>query len=180
MKGCENISKSMGRWLDGELSAAESESMRAHVAECADCAEARRKLEKLQGALAAALIAEAKDIEFEPFWRAVRLRIAEKRAWHADALDWVRGWFTRSRAAWAVPALIALLLAAASLDSYFPGWRGGAGRNAFAAVDSIDAHGRSVALLREYDTKTTVIWLYEDQEGENEAAEEPTSPGPAF
>jgi len=49
-----------------------------------------------------------------------------------------------------------------------------------AAVDSIDAHGRNVALLREYDSKTTVIWLYEDQEGENETAEEPPPPGPAF
>lgn len=179
MKDCERIKESMGRWLDGELGPAASESMRAHVAECADCVATRRKLEKLQRALAGALMTQAKDIEFEPFWRAVRLRIAEKRAWHEDALDWARGFFTRSRAAWAVPALIALLLAVASLESYFPGWRGG-GRNAFATVDSIDAHGRSVALLREYDTKTTVIWLYEDQEGENEAAEEPTPPGPAF
>ena len=180
MKGCENINESMGRWLDGELTPAESESMRAHIAECSDCAEARRKLEKLQRTLAGVLMTEAKDIEFEPFWRAVRSRIAEKRAWHEGTLDWARGWCTRSRAAWAVPALIALLLGVASLESYFPGWRGGAGRNAFAAVDSIDAHGRSVALLREYDTKTTVIWLYEDQEGENETAEDTAPPGPAF
>jgi len=180
MKDCENISESMGRWLDGELSPAESESIRAHVAQCADCGEAQRKLEKLQLALEGALMAESKSIEFEPFWRAVQLRIAEKRAWYEDALDWSRGLFTASRAAWAIPALIALLLAVASLESYFPGWRGGAGRNAFAAVDSIDAHGRNVALLREYDSKTTVIWLYEDQEGENETAEEPPPPGPAF
>ncbi len=38
----------------------------------------------------------------------------------------------------------------------------------FASVESIDAHGRNVALLREDETKTTVIWLYQNQEGENE------------
>jgi hypothetical protein len=78
-----------------------------------------------------------------------------------------------------VPAVIVLLLAVVSLESYLPGWRG-AGRNAFATVESIDAYGRNVALLREYDTKTTVIWLYQDQEGENEAAEETAPSGPAF
>jgi hypothetical protein len=34
--------------------------------------------------------------------------------------------------------------------------------------------------LRENESKTTVIWLYEDQEGENEVAEEPSKSGPAF
>jgi hypothetical protein len=87
----------------------------------------------------------------------------------------MRGVLPASRLAWVVPAVIALLLAGVSLESY---WRGG--RNAFATVESIDAYGRNVALLREYDTKTTVIWLYQDQEGENEAAEESAPSGPAF
>ena len=37
-----------------------------------------------------------------------------------------------------------------------------------------------VALLREDDSKTTVIWLYQNQEGDDEAAEETPQPGPAF
>ena len=115
--------------------------------------------------------------ESSPFWRAVQLRINEKRPWYQDALDWMRGVLPASRLAWVVPAVIGLLLAGVSLESY---WRGGAGRNAFATVESIDAYGRNVALLREYDTKTTVIWLYQDQEGENESAEETAPSGPAF
>lgn len=180
MKQCESIRESMERWLDGELSSTESDSVRDHVAGCVECSEAQRRLEKMQRVLKGALASEAQKIEFGPFWRAVQLRIAEKRAWYQDALDWARSEFTASRAAWAIPAVIALLLALVSLESYFPGWRGGAGRNAFATVESIDAYGRNVALLREYDTKTTVIWLYENQEGENEAAEETAPSGPAF
>jgi len=179
MNGCEDKTASIERWLDGELSGAESESLRAHLAACAECSEARRRLEKLQSALTGVLLAEAQRVDFAPFRRAVQLRVNEKRPWHQEALDWMHDAFPVSRAAWVVPALIVLLLAVVSLESYLPGWRG-AGRNAFATVDSIDAYGRNVALLREYDTKTTVIWLYQDQEGENEGAEETAPAGPAF
>jgi len=179
MNGCENKIGAIERWLDGELSGAEAESLRAHVAGCAECGEARRRLENIQQSLQSALRAEARRLELQPFWRAVQLRIDEKQPWHRAALERLRGAVPASRAAWAVPALIALLLAAVSLESYIPFWRG-AGRNSFATVESIDAYGRNVALLREYDTKTTVIWLYQDQEGENEAAQETAPSGPAF
>ena len=175
MNGCEDKVALIERWLDGELSGAESESLRVHMAACAGCSEARRRLEKLQSTLTGVLLSEAQRVDFMPFWRAVQLRINEKRPWYQDALDWMRGVLPASRLAWVVPAVIALLLAGVSLESY---WRGG--RNAFATVESIDAYGRNVALLREYDTKTTVIWLYQDQEGENEAAEETAPAGPAF
>ena len=174
MNVCEDKVASIERWLDGELSGAESESLRVHMAACAGCSEARRRLEKLQSTLSGALLSEAQRVDFMPFWRAVQLRIDEKRSWYQDALDWMRGVLPTSRLAWVVPAVIGLLLAGVSLESY---WRGG--RNAFATVESIDAYGRNVALLREYDTKTTVIWLYQEQEGENEAAETAPS-GPAF
>jgi len=175
MNGCEDKVASIERWLDGELSGAESESLRVHMVACAGCSEARRRLEKLQSTLTDVLLSDAQPVDFMPFWRAVQLRINEKRPWYQDALDWMRGVLPASRLAWVVPAVIALLLAGVSLESY---WRGG--RNAFATVESIDAYGRNVALLREYDTKTTVIWLYQDQEGENEAAEETAPSGPAF
>jgi len=177
MNGCEDKIASIERWLDGELSGAESESLRVHMASCAGCSETRTRLEKLQSTLTGVLLSEAQRVDFMPFWRAVQLRVNEKRPWYQDALDWMRGVLPASRVAWVVPAVIVLLLAGVSLESY---WRGGAGRNAFATVESIDAYGRNVALLREYDTKTTVIWLYQDQEGENEAAEESAPSGPAF
>jgi hypothetical protein len=180
MTGCENISESIGRWMDGELSFAESEAAREHVLTCADCSEARRQLEKLDATLKSVLAAEAARVDFAPLWRGVQSRINRKRAWYEDLLDWSRGLLAAPRVAWAVPAVIALLLGLFTLDSYWSGrWFGGS-RNSFAAVDSIDAHGRSVALLRENETKTTVIWLYEDQEVEHETAEEASKSGPAF
>jgi anti-sigma factor RsiW len=180
MTSCENTRESIGPWLDGELSPAKSESVREHVSACAACGEVRRQLEKIETTLKSVLAAEAARVDFMPFWREVQGRVYRKRAWYEDLLDWSRGLLTAPRVAWAVPAVIALLLGLFSLDSYWSGWRFGGSRNSFAAVDSIDAHGRSVALLRENETKTTVIWLYEDQEVEHETAEEASKSGPAF
>ncbi|MGH7887331.1 MAG: zf-HC2 domain-containing protein, partial [Candidatus Binatia bacterium] len=145
MTNCETIRESIGSWLDGELSPGESEFVRMHVAGCVACGEARRQLEKLDLTLKEQLAAEALRIEFMPFWREVQRRINQKRAWHVELLDWCGDFFTAPRIAWSVPAVIALVLAVFSFDSYLPGW---GARNNFVSVESIDAHGRSVALLR--------------------------------
>ena len=176
MNECERIQESIGPWLDGELNSAESERVRTHVGSCPACLAAQQKIEKIDLALRSDLVAQAAKLEFAPFWSALERRISEPRPWYQEWRDRLVG---APRSAWAVPALIALLLALWSFDSYFPGWRGGvAARSGFAAVDSIDAHGRSVALWRE--NETNVIWLYEEQEGEHETAEEAPTSGPAF
>jgi anti-sigma factor RsiW len=180
MNNCESIRESIGGWLDGELSPAQSDTVRAHVASCPDCGKTRRQMEKIQLTLGNILTAESSRVKFAPLWREVERRINEKRSWHRELIEWFQSVLTAPRVAWAVPAVIGLLLAVLSLDSYLPGWRPGSARNNFASVESIDAYGRNVALLRENETKTTVIWLYQDQEGENEAAEDTSKSGPAF
>jgi len=75
-----------------------------------------------------------------------------------------------------VPAAIVLVLGLIS----FAKWPVDGQFSNYASVESIDTHGRNVALLREDETKTTIIWLYQDPEGENENVEEATKSGPAF
>jgi len=178
MRDCESIRESIGRWLDGELDTAESEAISAHLASCGECKKAQRQLETMQLDMKTNLLTEAQKVEFLPFWRAVQVRLARKTAWYEHPLAWARETFTLYRAAWLVPASIAVVFAVLALESYIPGWR--EGRNSFANVESIDAYGRNVALLRENESKTTVIWLYEDQEGENESADESAKSAPAF
>jgi len=180
MRDCERIQESLGVWLDGELKPAESDAVGAHVAGCSDCRAAQSSLEKLSVALRGALTADSREIEFLPFWRGLERRIQAKQPWYASIYEWAGSYFGPSRLAWAVPGAIALALVVVSANSYFAGWRGGSARSNFTSVDSIDSYGRSVALLRGDDTKTMVIWLYQNQEGENEAAEESAPSGPAF
>jgi anti-sigma factor RsiW len=175
--GCESMREVLGPWQDGELNPRDAEAVRLHVESCARCGQEWRQLEKLDSALKNQLESQAPPIDFEPFWRGVQQRIAAKRTWHAEAIEWVRSIVSGPGLAWAVPAAIVLVLAGLSFNSF---WRFGAQRNNFAAVESIDAHGRNVALLREDETKTTVIWLYQNQEGEDESSGENTGAGPSF
>jgi hypothetical protein len=121
-------------------------------------------------------LASRPRIAFEPFWRRIEQRIVEKSSWRAEWVERFRASFARPNLAWGIPALIALVLVLYSLGV----WKEQAPRNNFAAVESIDAYGRNVALLRENETRTTVIWLYQNQEGDNETSGETSDQSPAF
>jgi anti-sigma factor RsiW len=175
MTTCENIRESLDGWLDGELNQADAEAIRLHVESCSECKEERRQLERLDASLKSILESEASRVAFEPFWHAVQQKIAVQPKWYNGVVEWIRPAFAGPRLAWAVPVVIVLLLGGLWMASL---WRVGAPRNNFATVESIDAHGRNVALLREDETKTTVIWLY--QEGEDESSQENTETGHSF
>jgi anti-sigma factor RsiW len=180
MKTCDNIKESIGAWLDGELDQGQSEAVRAHLEDCSACKEERRQLEKLQVALKNVLDSERSRIAFQPFWNDVQQRIGRKRAWREELFEGIRNAFAGPWLGWAVPAMILLLLGVLSADSFLPGWRAFGQRNNFASVESIDAHGRNVALLREDETKTTVIWLYQNPESEDDSTGERTETRPSF
>lgn len=180
MKTCDDIKPVLGAWLDGELGRSEAEAVRGHVAGCASCAEERRQLEKLQATMESVFATEGERIAFEPFWRGIQERIEDRRSWRVEWIDRVRTGIGAPSLVWTIPVAIAVLIAVLSLKSFWAGSRWGAPQNNFAAVESIDAHGRNVALLRENDSKTTVIWLYQNPEGENETTEDPAQGGPSF
>ena len=177
MRACEDIRESIGVWLDGELSASDSEGLRLHLESCAACDGERRQLEKLHASLKNLMLSNVPPVAFESFWHGVRERIVEKRSWHEEFAERFHAAFAGPGLAWAVPLVIVVLLGLLSLDSF---WNRGRQRNNFTAVESIDAHGRNVALWREDETKTTVIWLYQNQEGENESSGENTETSHSF
>lgn len=177
MRDCKLVRESLSGWLDGQLSTSDAEIIRLHLESCAPCDGERHQLEKLQSSLESLLVSNVPRIAFEPFWAGVRERITKKRSWHEEVMEWARSTFAAPGLAWTVPAVIVVLLGVFALDSF---WKLGSQRNNFAAVESIDAHGRNVALLREDETKTTVIWLYQNQEGEDESSGENTETSPSF
>jgi anti-sigma factor RsiW len=170
MSTCQDVSQLLGPWLDGELSRSDAEVVRSHLAECAHCREEVRQLERLNVLLQDALAPAGAGIAFPAFWRGLQQRIETARPWTVTLLEGVRSALRGPVLPWAVPAMILLLIGVFSLESFWPA----RSRDNFAAVESIDAHGRNVALLREDKTKTTVIWLY--QEEGDETSEPPASP----
>ncbi|MDH3443012.1 MAG: zf-HC2 domain-containing protein [Deltaproteobacteria bacterium] len=180
MSTCEVIRESLGAWLDGELSGAAADTVRSHLQTCLACGQERRQLEKLDITLKSVLEAQTIPFHAESIWHALRQRIETKRPWYVEVAAWTGPVLRSPSFAWGVPAVIVLLLGTIYLDSILPGWNSGSPRDNFAAVESIDAYGRNVALLREYETKTTVIWLYQNPDSESEASGETSNKGPAF
>jgi len=180
MNSCVEIREFIGAWLDGELSGAEADAVRSHLETCLICGEERRQLENLNRVMKDVFESEDFRLDAEPFWHGLRQRIAAKRPWHADLAEWAGPFIRAPSFAWAVPAVIVLLIGALYFGSILPGWGVLAPRNNFATVESIDAYGRNVALLREHESKTTVIWLYQNPDNENEGAGETSDKGPAF
>jgi hypothetical protein len=76
--------------------------------------------------------------------------------------------------------VIVIVLAGLSIDSFLPNAKLGVQPDNLATVESIDAYGRNVALLHEGETNTTVIWLYQPQESENDSSAEPSESKPSF
>ncbi|HXG52348.1 MAG TPA: zf-HC2 domain-containing protein [candidate division Zixibacteria bacterium] len=179
MTACENTRELLGAWLDGEIGGAQGESVRAHLEECVACQAERRRLERLNASLRSVLRDRAPRPAFDPFWRAVAGRIAERRSRRERVVESLRDALASPRLVWAVPALIAVLIGVVSLEPLLSSWRAGS-RGNFTVVESINAHGRSVGLFREDETKTTVIWLYQNQEDDDEAPVENSDASPAF
>jgi anti-sigma factor RsiW len=180
MTTCESVRESLGAWLDGELKPADARSIQQHLDQCVACARERRQLNEVDSLLKRVIGSGAQEIAFEPFWRGVQQRIEDRRTWYAGLSEWSQQISAAPTLAWAVPVVIVLLLVLLSLDSLVPVWRQDAQRNNFASVESIDSYGRNVALFRDNETKTMVIWLYQNQEGENASSGETAEANPSF
>lgn len=181
MRDCETIQRSLGAWLDGESGDFEPQEIQEHLERCPSCLMEKERLEKLQIALEQVLRANASEVAFEPFWHELQRRISEEKIpWHARLLDWARPVLYPQRLAWVVPVVIVFLLGVFSVEQFFPGWIWGSKREPRTVVDSIDGHGLNVALFREFESRTTVIWLFEDHEEEDEASGNSTQGNPSF
>lgn len=179
-KPCEEIEELIGPWLDQELGQAEAARVQSHVPGCPSCSKKREELERLQNSLKSLLEVRASGLAFEPFWREVHRRIVEQKPWYLKPWKGLSRYLYPPRLTWAIPVVIAVLLAVLSPEQFVPGWGLISYRNNVAAVESIDGHGLNVAVLRESKTKTTVIWLFQSQEGEDESSEEPSSDDSTF
>jgi predicted anti-sigma-YlaC factor YlaD len=180
MNSCLEIKYSIGAWLDGELSGSAAAAVQAHLASCPDCREEQRQLEKLDSAMKRALESEVYQLDAQAFWRGVRERITAKRPWYAELAEEAAQFLRAPGFAWAVPAVIVLIIGALYFQPVFSGLGVGTPRNSFATVESIDAYGRNVALWRENESRTTVIWIYQNPDSENEGGGETEDKGPAF
>lgn len=166
---CEKISKVLGAWLDGEIKGREFDVIQLHVEQCPSCHAEKLRIERLQRSLAAALKAQASAVSWPSFWAGVARKVRDDGERREGRWRLPRWTALPGRWAWAVPLVVVGALAIVLGSRFLAGGRKGPLPSNLAAVESIDGHGFNVALLREAETKTTVIWLFLN-EGEDEPA----------
>lgn len=167
---CESVRRTLGAWLDGEVGEKDSGEIQGHLEACLSCGAERDRLERLQFLLRTALEEGASKVTFESFWQGIERRISQERARGREIWDWLRPVILPRRLAWAIPLTVICVLAVLFGEQFLSelGW---GPRSNVAAVESIDGHGFNLALLRESETKTTVIWLFQDEEEDEPAPE---------
>jgi anti-sigma factor RsiW len=175
MSDCETIKKKLGAWLDRELKALEAERVQKHLEGCPSCSAEKERLERLELSISQTLEGRAAAVSFDAIWRGVEERMQKRTPWPLRL--WERLELFPLRARWVLPLAAVLLVALFSRVGYLPEWRA---RNNFTFVESIDAYGSNVALFREAETRTTVIWLFEDLENQDEGSEESAAPVSGF
>lgn len=176
MRNCQQVSAALSAWLDHEVPASDAAEIQAHVEQCFACSAERARLQRLETTLKTALERRSSAVTFDAIWREVEQRIQQRPPWYERLWDRLGFDFAPNRPAWVISAAAVLLLGVFSVVRYFPEWRA----NNFAFVESIDAHGSNVALFREAETRTTVIWLFEDLETQDEVAEQSVTANPGL
>jgi len=177
MMSCDEIRDSLGAWLDQELDATAAAEVRAHLEGCPACLKEKERLELLDAALKRALESRSAGVAFENIWSAVERGIRKPAPWYQRLWDSIDIGLSPLRPAWVLSVAAVLSLGAFFLVRYLPEW---SARNSFTFVESLDAHGANVALFRDSGSRTTVIWLFEPPEDQDEVSEEAPAASTGF
>jgi len=174
---CQYTRERLGSWLDQELNSIEVKQVEEHVKACPDCQKEKVQLERLSEALKSALETTAARVAFDEVWTRVREGLIDDDPWYRKVAHGLGGILAPRRIAWMVPAVAILIVAIMSIFDFLPEVSIGS-KHAFTSVDSINSYGKNVGVFRESETRTTVIWLFEDHDDDNSYEEaRPDTPG---
>jgi hypothetical protein len=152
-------------FLDGELDARQMREVALHSTRCGECEHELRGMERLQELISSRVQAEVVQVDLSRIWAGVAPRLESVR----------RPWYERLRERWeelgprwqtlvpvsaaaAVAAVLAMLLWQGQQASVEPTQWASAMDNS-AIVDTVQSNVEQVAVLREPETNTTVLWI---------------------
>jgi anti-sigma factor RsiW len=171
MMNCRETRPLIPLFLDGELEARQMRAVALHSTRCSECEQELSQLERLQETISTQIAAEVDAIDAGLVWEGVAARIDTVTIpWHRRLGDWWQSvrpvWrplVPISAAALAVACVLAVVLwqgrQPASLE---PPAQVAAVDNS-AILDSVQSNVGNVALLREPETNTMVLWINDNE-----------------
>ena len=166
---CREIRPLLSRFLDGELDARQMCVVALHCTRCRACEYDLRHFEQIQDVVASHIAAQVDDFDLSEVWTGVAPRLEPTSR---SSLRALREWWEQVDMRWAarVPAYAAVAAAAVlavllwQRDPASPPTEIAAIDNS-AILDSVQSNVGSLALLREPETNTMVLWITDDSPG---------------
>lgn len=163
---CRETRPLLPLFFDGELEARQMRAVALHSTRCPECEGELRGLERLQDSLVAHVSSQLEEIDFERIWEGVAPRLGSPaRSRFQPLQDWWAGLDLR----WSPQVPIYAALAAACVLAVLLWQRDARNRSVdLAAVDnstilgSVQTNVGSLAVLREPETDTMVLWITDD------------------
>ena len=171
---CRDAAPLLSLFLDGELDSHQMRALALHSARCTACEQELRQLERLQEAISTTISSAVDEIDLQGFWPGIERRLTSlRRPWWQRA----RLWWGEGEHAWLirVPAFAAAVAVAAFAFFLFtrnptPGPQSAAPQLAAvdnaATIESLESDVDSVAVLNDPETRTTVLWVNDVQNGD--------------
>jgi anti-sigma factor RsiW len=161
---CRESRPLLSLFLDGELDARQMREVALHSTRCGECEHELRGIERLQDLISTRIQAEVAEIDLSRIWIGVAPRLESvRRPWHERFRErWDEigpGWQTLApvSAAAVVAGLVAVLLWQSQQVAVEPSQWASADNSAI--VDSVQSNVESLAVLREPETNTMVLWI---------------------
>lgn len=171
---CRDAASLLSLFLDGELDPHQMRALALHSARCPACERELHDLERLQEVISTTISCAVDDIDLDGFWPGIERRLTSPQHpwWHR-----VGAWWEEGERAWLirVPAFAAVVAAAAFAFFLFtrtPTPEPQSAAPQIAAVDnatsieSLESDVDSVAVLNDPETRTTVLWVNDVQNGD--------------
>lgn len=174
---CRETRPLLPLFFDGELEARQMRAVALHSTRCADCEGELRQLETVQDALVAQIASQIEGIDLSRVWQGVAPRL--ERPASGVFRRWTKRW-EPPRLSWLRPAPAFAALAAACLLAVFLWqWNPAHGPTEVASgdnsaiLDSVESNVGSLAVLREPETNTMVLWITDGEPLSNDFGDLP-------
>lgn len=163
---CREALNLLPLFFDGELDPRQMRAVALHGARCGTCEGELRHMNRLQELVSEGVTAVVDEIDFTDFWVGIERQLGAVRfPWWQRA----RAWWSAGRRQWPLPlpvfaaaaaivALVLLLFARAQQ----PATPAMVAIDNGASIDSLDADVDSVAVISDPETRTTVLWVSDD------------------
>lgn len=164
---CRETRPLLPLFFDGELEARQMRAVALHSTRCPECEGVLRGLERLQDTLTAHVSSQLEQIDLDRVWQGVAPRLGSPRRPRFQRL---RDWWTGLELHWPRQAPVYAALAAVCLLAILLWPRDAEERAVDVAtadnstmIDAVQSNVESLAVLREPETDTLVLWITDDR-----------------